>query len=543
MTARTAQNALRAACAAGCAFALLLATSIHAQDSPAAASIEIKKPDTSAKKPSAKKTPAKSAKSTKAAPRTAAKTAPIPRHPLLVDKINAILEAADAAEQSHIGIHVVDLRTGKALYDQDATKLFAPASTTKLFTTALALSRLGPQYKFFTRITAAAYPNRDGVLTGDLIFEGGGDPSLSDRIYPYVPEEGHGRAAIEDFADQIAAHGIKRIEGDIAGDDTLYPWHPYPPGWTIDDAVADYGAPVSALSVYDNILHIGIHPGAKPGDLALVSISPPVEYYVIDNRVETTAGAGSVRLTRAPGSRQILLSGKIPLHGGIVENVAIDDPALFAAQALYDALTRRGISINGSAVARHRSAVVEKLPFDGVVLARRESPPLADLLQVVDKVSQNLHAEIMLREVGRARRNAATRTAGLDELRAFLVEQGIEGIHYDFSDGSGLSRLTMVAPAAQTKLLAKMYASKYRETWMKLLPIAGVDGTLKRRFKGEKLLVYAKTGSLSHVSALAGYAEHKTGMRAFSILVNQANYPAAEIRALVDKIVLAILED
>ncbi len=541
MTARTAQNALRAACATGCALVILICASIHAQNSPTTASIEVRKPDAPQKKSSLKKSTPKPAKSSKAAPKYAAKAA-VPRKPLLVDKINAILEQADAADQSHIGIHVIDLRTGKALFDQDAAKLFAPASTTKLFSTALALTRLGPQYKFFTRITAAAYPNRDGRLAGDLIFEGGGDPSLSDRIYPYAVE-GRGPSAIEDFADQIAARGVKRVDGDIVGDDTLYPWSPYPPGWTIDDAVSDYGAPVSALSVYDNILRIGIHPGAKAGDPATLTISPPIEYYVIDNRIETTAGAGSVRLTRAPGSRQILLSGKVNIHAGMIESIAIDDPALFAAQALYDALTRRGIAINGSAVARHRGAVEERLPFDGIVLARRESPPLADLLEVVDKVSQNLHAEIMLREVGRARRNSASRTAGLDELRGFLAEQGIEGIYYDFSDGSGLSRLTMVAPVAQTKLLAKMYLSKYRETWMKLLPIAGVDGTLKKRFKGEKLAVYAKTGSLSHVSALAGYAEHPNGMRAFSILVNDANYPAAEIRGLIDKIVLAILEE
>jgi len=552
MIARTAQTALRAACAAGCAVAVLLTTSILAQNSPSAASVEAAKPVVAGeKKTAAKKASAKASTKTTAAKSTASKTgkaspkapvkAAIPRKPTLVDKINAILEAAGEADQSHIGIHVVDLRTGRALYDQDATRLFAPASTTKLFTTALALSRLGPAYQFFTRITASAYPNREGVLAGDLIFEGGGDPSLSDRQYPYLPEEGHSRAAIEDFADQIAARGVKRIEGDIAGDDTLYPWHPYPPGWTIDDAVSDYGAPVSALSVYDNMIRIGLRPGAKAGELAHLTVTPPLEYYTIDNRVETTAGAGSVRLTRAPGSRQILLSGKI--SGAVTESIAIDDPALFAAQALYEALTRRGIAINGSAVAHHRVGNEERLPFDGVVLARRESPPLADLLQVVDKVSQNLHAEIMLREVGRARRGVATRTAGLDELRAFLAEQGIEGIHYDFSDGSGLSRLTMVAPIAQTKLLAKMYTSKYRETWLKLLPIAGVDGTLKKRFKGEKLPVYAKTGSLSHVSALAGYAEHPKGMRAFSILINQANYPAPEIRALIDKIVLAILEE
>ncbi|MEO8025388.1 MAG: D-alanyl-D-alanine carboxypeptidase/D-alanyl-D-alanine-endopeptidase [Bryobacteraceae bacterium] len=487
------------------------------------------------------------AKSGKTSPKRIAPKAATPGKPkpsALGDKINAILAESDAATQSHIGINIVDLKTGRQLYEHDSARLFAPASTTKLFSTALALSRLGPQHRFVTRITSSSSPAADGTLSGDLVMEGGGDPSLSDRLYPYRPEDGKARAAIEELADQIVSRGVQRITGGIVGDDTLYPWHPYPPGWTIDDSVADYGAPVSALSVYDNTVRLAIRPGAKPGDAAQISVSPALEYYTIDNHVETVSGPAVLRLSRSPGSRQLLLWGTVSTrNGGVSELVAVDDPALFAAQALADALARRGVAIAAPPSARHRLVTEDPEPFDGFVLARRESPPLADLLQVIDKVSQNLHAEIMLREVGRVRRGAATRSAGLDELRRFLAENGIKGTDYAFEDGSGLSRLTMVTPESQTRLLAKMSASKYRDVWMKLLPIAGVDGTLRRRFKGDKIPVYAKTGSLSHVSALAGYVEHPNGLRAFSILVNQSNYPAADVRAMIDKIVVAIVED
>lgn len=474
------------------------------------------------------------------------KTAPKPkkpRVPTLGDKINLILDNADAAGQSHIGIEVVDLKTGKELYERQSTRLFSPASTTKLFTTALALSRLGPQYRFATRIIASSDP-KEGVLRGDLIFEGGGDPSLSDRVYPSQGEAPRVQSPIDDFADQIVAKGIRRITGDVAGDDTLYPWNPYPPGWAIDDAIPAYGAPVSALTVFENTIHLTVHPGAKAGDPAQISVNPPIEYYTIDNRIETINGTGNLRVSRAPGARQLLLGGSVTAHNCcITENLAIDDPALYAAQALYEALIRRGVTIDGRPVARHRAVREDRAAFEGVILARRESPPLIELIEVVDKVSQNLHAEIMLREVGRLQRETGTRNAGIEELRKFLAEIGIEGTDYAFEDGSGLSRLTMVTPDAQAKLLTYMYRSKYRDAWVALLPIAGVDGTLRKRFDGQKVAVHAKTGSLAHVHALAGYAESPKGMRAFSILVNQANYPAADVREMIDKIVLAILRD
>jgi D-alanyl-D-alanine carboxypeptidase/D-alanyl-D-alanine-endopeptidase (penicillin-binding protein 4) len=308
------------------------------------------------------------------------------------------------------------------------------------------------------------------------------------------------------------------------------------------------GAPVSALTVNDNAIAISIHPAARAGELASVTFQPAIEYYAIDNQVLTVAGEkeARIRLTRTPGSRQLLLWGSIPLAGAAVrETVAVDDPALFAACALYDALARRGIVIRGRPVARHRSVSEDPWPVEGDVIATNTSPPMVEMLRVVEKVSQNLHAELMLREVARVTRGAGTRESGLQELSAWLAGIGIKTEEWRSEDGSGLSRNDQVSPRAITRLLAAMAASKNGAAWLSLLPVGGEDGTLQRRLccVSDASLVRAKTGTLSRAIALSGYADSRTrGRLAFSILVNNFSAPQAEVRAWIDKIALALVE-
>jgi D-alanyl-D-alanine carboxypeptidase/D-alanyl-D-alanine-endopeptidase (penicillin-binding protein 4) len=167
------------------------------------------------------------------------------------------------------------------------------------------------------------------------------------------------------------------------------------------------------------------------------------------------------------------------------------------------------------------------------------------LLRIIDKVSQNLHAEMVLREVARVRKGTGSREAGLEEAGAFYSEIGLADTQYRFLDGSGLSPGGLVAPAAVVKLLGAMYRSQYRDVWISLLPLGGEDGTLATRFEGssEARRIHAKTGTLSHVAALSGYADSRSrGWLAFSILVNNFNAPGAEIRALIDKIALLLTE-
>lgn len=435
----------------------------------------------------------------------------------------------------------MDLATGKTIYQRNADKLFLPASNMKLFTSALALLRLGPDYRFTTQVVREP--------SGDLVLAGSGDPSLSGQVFPYQKDAvlRPGLAPIDDLAGQIVAAGVRRVDGDIVGDDRLYPWVPYPPSWTQDDALRDFGAPVSALTVNDNMVSFTIRAGSRSGDDTSVAVDPPLEYFAIDNRVTTVARGeeSKIRMARPTGSRQILLWGSIQSGAVVKESVAIDDPAYYAACALYDALQRRGVAIHGQPVARHRTATDDYDVTLGTVVASRTSPPLTDLLQVMDKVSQNLYAELMLREVGRYARHQGTREAGLEEMNAMLREIGVAKEESRFEDGSGLSRGAMVTPRAMTRLLAYLNRTKYRDTWMSLLPVGGEDGTLSHRLccMSEGKGIRAKTGSLSRALALSGYADSRSrGTLAFSIMVNDFSASSGEVRAWIDKIAMTLLE-
>lgn len=463
----------------------------------------------------------------------------------LEHRIDALADASGPVAHGFFGIHVVDLATGKTLYRRNEDKLFLPASNMKLFTSALALLRLGPDYRFTTQVVRES----SGDLGGDLVLCGSGDPSLSGRVFPY--QKGAvlrpPLAAINDLADQIVKNGVRAVQGDIVGDDRLYPWAPYPPTWTQDDAMRDFGAPVSALTVSDNTISMSIRAGAQPGDDSTVALDPALEYYAIDNRLATVArgGESKIRLSRPAGSRQILLWGSIPAGATVHESVAIDDPAYYAACALYDALLRRGVTIRGRPAARHRSASEDYEATLGTVVASRISPPMKDLLETMDKVSQNLFAELMLREVGRYARHQGTREAGLEEMDAMLREIGTAKDEARLEDGSGLSRGAMVTPRAITRLLAYLDASQYRDAWLSLLPVGGEDGTLSHRLCciSEGKGIRAKTGSLSRALALSGYADSRThGRLAFSILVNDFSAPQSEVRAWIDKIAMQLLE-
>jgi D-alanyl-D-alanine carboxypeptidase/D-alanyl-D-alanine-endopeptidase (penicillin-binding protein 4) len=421
--------------------------------------------------------------------------------------------------------------------------LFVPASNSKLFTTALALTRLGPDHRFHTTVVAEAEPDPDGRIAGSLTLVGGGDPNLSGRELPYRVDSprGDGLQAIEDLAEQVVARGVRRIDGDIVGDDTAYVWDPYPDGWGLGDAVWEYGAPVSALTINDNAFMLQV----MPGDPATISIAPPLEFYQIDNQVREGA-ATKIRVEREPGSRLLRIWGTLPAKGpGRADLLAIHDPVLYAAVALRDALTRRGVALRGEAVARHALPGQPVEPAAGIELARRDSAPLIEDLRVTAKVSQNLHAELALRAVGRARRGIGSAEAGLEEMRAFLKQIGVTKDEYLPTDGSGLSRKNLVTPGAVVKLLQYMYKSPHRENWLSLLPIGGEDGTLKLRLRNTAAAgsIRAKTGSLTHVSSLSGYAQRKDGtLLAFSFLTNSQDAASAEVRAVLDKICVLLTE-
>jgi D-alanyl-D-alanine carboxypeptidase/D-alanyl-D-alanine-endopeptidase (penicillin-binding protein 4) len=461
----------------------------------------------------------------------------------LPGKIQRVLDGATGMRRGFVGLQIVNLGTGAVLFESNADHLFVPASNSKLFTTALGLMRLGPDYKFHTTVVASGEPDADGRIAGAVSLIGDGDPNLSGRELPYRVDSprGEGLRAIEDLAGQIVGRGVRRIDGDIVGDDSAYVWEPYPEGWGQGDALWEYGAPVSALTINDNAFVLNLY----PGDPARISIDPPLEFYQIDNLVES-GSPKKIKIGREPGSRQLRIWGTLPPKDpGLSELLAIHDPALYAAVALRDALTRGGVAIRGNAVARHSLPGAPVIPATGFELARLDSLPLLEDLRVTAKVSQNLHAELILRSVARVLRGAGSREAGIEEMRVFLKEAGVPASEYQLADGSGLSRTSLVTPDAVVKLLRFMYASPHRENWLSLLPVGGEDGTLRLRLRGTVAAgrIHAKTGSLTHVTGLSGYAQRKDGtMLAFSFLANNQSAPAREVRAVLDKICVLMVE-
>ena len=443
----------------------------------------------------------------------------------LTVRIDRIIDSTPGSRQAIWGVHVVDLRTGGTIYSRHADRFFIPASNTKLFSTALALTKLGADHRFQTLITAPTPIDSEGRVS-ELRFVGGGDPNLSGRVLPYENDAApvDPLRYIEQFAQQLVDDGLKRVDGDIVGDDSAYEYDPYPEGWALDDPIYDYGAPVSALIVNDGTFTLRMAPDGT------YETKPAVPGLVVHNRA-VQGSTTRLSFVRLPGNLELTITGTI--SKAYESLMGVEDQALFAAELLREALLRRGVQIGGA-------ARVEHTPTSGVNLLTHRSQPLIEDLRATNKESLNLHAEIALLEVARIKRGVGSRKEGLTELKAFLKEIGIKDDQYYFKDGSGLSRQTLVTPTTMTKLLTFMYASPNREAWQSTLPIGGEDGTLDKRFAGAGAAssILAKTGSIMHVNALAGYAGDRY---AFSIMVNNSNVPASQIRRVIDQVALALV--
>lgn len=486
-------------------------------------------------------------------------------------RISAILAQSEMA-RGFWGIEITSLTTGETLFSQNADKLFTPASNTKLFTTAAALSLIGPDYKFRTSVETNGLLDKHGRLSGDLLLVGRGDPNLSGRELPYdlrTQRNDHPIKVLEDLADSLVQKGVKYVDGDLVADDSYFAFERYGEGWSQDDLVWGDGAPVSALTVNDNVVFVNILPADRAGERAFVTIVPFADYYHIDNRIMTTPAGTARRIffNREPGSTSLTLWGEMPIDDkGANEALAIDDPAAFAGELFRSLLEKRGITVYGHERTRHTELAglstfsvtataearggegdVPRLQSNqGMVLATFESKPLLEDIRVINKVSQNLHAEILLRLLGREKGNAATIDSGLEVMRGFLSKAGIPADQYVFFDGSGLSRQNLVTPHAVVALLHYAFEQPWGPGFRETLPVAGVDGSLADRFKGTAAQgrVYGKTGSLGGVKTLSGYLTTNRGDKiAYAILTNNFNVSAKKVTDAIDDIILSVIDD
>ena len=486
-------------------------------------------------------------------------------------RIEELLAAPDMAKAVW-GIEVVDLGSGKTVYSLNADKLFIPASNTKLFTTGAVLALIGPEYRFHTTLESTGTIDRYGRLSGDLVIVGRGDPNLSGRALPYnlrTERKLPPLRVLEELADQLVARGVKMIDGDLVADDSYFLFQRYGEGWAQDDLLWASGAPVSALTINDNVIFVSVMPADHRGERAYVSIAPFADYYRIENRVTTTPAGSEPRkllINREPGSDQLTIWGTIPLgDAGATEALAIEEPAEFAAKLMRGLLEKRGIVVYGQVRTEHAKlsslytfhatamasagggtdAVPPPLMPLRSVLADHQSMPLAQDLKVINKVSQNLHAELILRLLGRERGRNGTIEGGLEVMRGWLLLADIQPDEYVFHDGSGLSRENLATPHAVVKLLSFIARQPWGATYLDTLPVGGVDCSLAERFNTPSTLgrVQAKTGALSHVNALSGYLTTLKGERlAFSILVNNHLLNSRKASETIDEIVTALVE-
>jgi D-alanyl-D-alanine carboxypeptidase/D-alanyl-D-alanine-endopeptidase (penicillin-binding protein 4) len=496
-----------------------------------------------------------------------------PRRKIPLPNAVARILADPTVNQAHWGISVVTL-SGDSIYKLNDSQYFNPASNAKLFTTAAAYALLPSGLTFTTLISSAAPVSPAGEVAGDLTITGVGDANISARTIPFgvkTERTGPPLAAVEDMADQVVRHGVRSITGDIVGDDTWFVYQRYGAGWNWDDLQWGYGAPVSALTINDNEVYLNAMPAVQAGQPAVVSWLPETPYYSVDNSLTTSpvGDPGRPGVEREPGSMTVRIFGRTPVGTpGLHTAMAIEDPAEYAARALRTMLMARGIRVGGQARAQHRHStdtsdflsaqqvpvvlqpvtstnVQAALPAGVTLLAAHVSPPLGDDLVITNKVSQNLHAEIILRTLGKLEGSDGSLLEGTRVVRQFLVTAGVVPSDFVLYDGCGLSVQDLSTPRAFTTLLVYAKRQNWGEAFRTSLPVGGVDGSLSARFKQHALdgKVFAKTGTLGEARALSGYVIAASGQTvAFSIMCTDHNPTPPADRAAMDKIVAAIAE-
>jgi len=442
------------------------------------------------------------------------------------------------------GLVIADM-DGNELLTVQADQRFSPASNTKIITSmatyhhlsALSSEATNPGTRIFIEQTSETEPP-------NLILKGGGDALLAD-----APDcEAYCLAAL---ADEIAAMGITEI-ASVIGDDTLFPFERWGPGWSVEDLQYYFGTAVSALSLNDNLVWIDVQPGAVPGDAASVSWQTGDAYYELTNDVRTIAADTdrALRVERYPGAETVRLYGTVPAGSAPLEfGLAIHDPAEFAAMRLKKHLQDRGITV-GPARTKHRPLrLIDEAPdLDADNVSRRprtnrntEPPvavlrasPLTESLARISKDSENLHAEIAVRRMGLLE-GSGSRDHGVAMLRSFLAEAGLPEHGYAIHGGSGMSVYNRISPRSMVRLIAYAAQQPWFEAWRADQPIGGVDGSLEHRFVGTPLegKIFAKTGTLNGANALSGIMVAASGRELiFSILANDR--PAATRSAIAE---------
>ena len=452
------------------------------------------------------------------------------------------------------GIEVTNLETGERLFGHNPEHLFTPASNTKLLTTAAALRRLGPSYRYETGLYVDG-PVRNGVLRGNLIVRGSGDPTLGGYAQRDDPT-----TVFRDWADSLKAAGITRIEGDILGDDDPFSDVPLGDGWSWNDVPYYYAAEINGLVFNTNTIDLEAT-GRRPGAPARITWTPfETDFVRVRNRSRTVPrdSASDEEYDRPFGENTFTVRSRIHPNEIQEETLTITEPTRYFTHVLRSVLLREGISVEGRGVDVDETPIKPRYRADSVRrIGTYRSPPLRDVVQTMNHESQNLYAEQLLRTlaiVNRPDTSSEELTEGSAALGALAVRTELSKVGIDTSrvrvvDGSGLSRKNYVRPRAMSRLLTHMWdaaPSDRSAAFYDSLPVGGRDGTLEYRFRGGPAAggeVRAKTGTLTGASALSGYVNTARGTPlAFVIFCNHHLADADDVRAAQDAIVNALAE-
>ncbi len=436
------------------------------------------------------------------------------------------------------GVVIQSLETGEYFYKRNEDKLMMPASNIKLFTTAAGLILLGSDYRFSTSV----YMNGklDGsTLRGDLVVQGRGDPTISGRFY-----DDDMFKVYNDWADSLSNLGIDEITGNIIGDDNSFDEVGLGTGWSWDYESEWFSAPSSAISFNDNCINISVYVN-KANNQPQVVTQPNTKYVIILNKVATVPNDSvtSINIYRDMGTNVVTVYGTIKQNSDTINTFAtVNNPTQYSMVVLKDVLRKKGIVIDGYPID------VDDIsqPLDYTKMSKlftQYSPPLKEIIKVINKNSQNFFAEQLLKTIGLEKENFGSASKGIEAENKIFREMGINTEGMSIVDGSGLSRLDLCTPRQIVTLLSYMYKSKYFIPFYNSLPIAGVDGTLGTRMQNTKAQgnIRAKTGFLEGVRSLSGYAftgDHEPV--AFSIIVNNFNVPIKLAENIQDLVCLRL---
>jgi len=433
---------------------------------------------------------------------------------------------------AQVGIYIEDLSNGEVIFQKNQYKRFVPASNMKLYTTASALARLGKDYTLKTEFWHDGVI-RNNVLEGNLIIRGMGDPAISGRFF-----DDNILALFDSWKDSLQKKGIHRIQGDIIGDESYFEGRKLGNGWNWDDETYWYSAQINALSFNDNCVDLTITPGDTIGSLLKIQMNPQSDYSQINNTALTVhSDSGSnISILRERAQNIISIAGKLSASADTIRtSITVEDPAKYFLDHFKAVLDTSGIDFIGNCLVENSGADYTKR----TKLYTHHSPPMHELIRVVNKGSHNFYADQIFKMLGAEFAGKGTWGNGSEAVKGWLSSIGTAVDELSIFDGSGLSRMNLLTPVATANLLRYMYHHTDFESFYNSLPIAGIDGTIKSRMRDTAAEgnVRAKTGYVRHARSLSGYVhDSKNRPYLFVMMVNHYSVPTRYINTMQDRI-------